>query len=561
MLFRILIIFLTILYQNIVFSKMNVNSEFNHRYLSSYFSAMLSYNNYDNEKSLKFFNSSKFLLNEHDNFLKQYLFSLVENGQVSKAITQLKYSKEKKSSDFFEAKLLLILDSIRNKKFDNANAILEELEKYHEDGTYEFIIFKTIKSYNKLFANRKIKSNKENFGKLSFITNAFQHCYLNSQKSNALFLNVVDPAEGDYSRYLFFYVSFLIQNNRYDDARQVVKDIDPINSGLLILQLKKWIEESDFKKIDNYFSCQNENDLLGEFFFLIANLYSSEDAFKKSNFYLQISDYLNPKFHFNHSLIAENYYLNGNYDLAKKALNKINKNDVIYNWYKIKKTGQIIAEQIGEDQSLKFIEISFKKIKQPNLKILYDMGNIYKKFKKYEKSILYYSLVLPKIDHSTTTYADVLYRRGGSYERIEKYNLSDIDLQKSLEVYPEEPHVLNYLAYSWLERKLNIEEAVDMLNRAYEKKKNDPYIIDSVGWGYYLIGDYVNAEKFLVKAVQLMPDDPIVNDHYGDILWMLDRKLQANYFWNNVLKLEDSNEEMKKDIQKKLIYGPDKLNL
>ena len=561
MLFRILIIFLTILYQNIVFSKMNVNSEFNHRYLSSYFSAMLSYNNYDNEKSLKFFNSSKFLLNEHDNFLKQYLFSLVENGQVSKAITQLKYAKEKKSSDFFEAKLLLILDSIRNKKFDNANAILEELEKYHEDGTYEFIIFKTIKSYNKLFANRKIKSNKENFGKLSFITNAFQHCYLNSQKSNALFLNVVDPAEGDYSRYLFFYVSFLIQNNRYDDARQVVKDIDPINSGLLILQLKKWIEESDFKKINNYFSCQNENDLLGEFFFLIANLYSSEDAFKKSNFYLQISDYLNPKFHFNHSLIAENYYLNGNYDLAKKALNKINKNDVIYNWYKIKKTGQIIAEQIGEDQSLKFIEISFKKIKQPNLKILYDMGNIYKKFKKYEKSILYYSLVLPKIDHSTTTYADVLYRRGGSYERIEKYNLSDIDLQKSLEVYPEEPHVLNYLAYSWLERKLNIEEAVDMLNRAYEKKKNDPYIIDSVGWGYYLIGDYVNAEKFLVKAVQLMPDDPIVNDHYGDILWMLDRKLQANYFWNNVLKLEDSNEEMKKDIQKKLIYGPDKLNL
>ena len=58
-----------------------------------------------------------------------------------------------------------------------------------------------------------------------------------------------------------------------------------------------------------------------------------------------------------------------------------------------------------------------------------------------------------------------------------------------------------------------------------------------------------------------MPDDPIVNDHYGDILWMLDRKLQANYFWNNVLKLEDTNEEMKKDIQKKLIYGPDKLNL
>ena len=561
MVLRILIIVLTILYQNIGFSKVNINSEFNQRYLSNYFSAMLSYNNYDNEKSLKFFNSSKFILNEHDKFLKQYLFSLVENGQVSKAITQIKYSKGKKSAEFFEAQLLLILDSIRNKKFNNANVILEELEKYHEEGTYEFIIFKTLKSYNKLFIERKIKNNKENFGKLSIITNAFQHCYLNSQKSKALFLNVIDPGEGDYSRYLFFYISYLIQNNRYDDVRQVTEDMDPINSGLLILQLKKWIEESNFTKINNYFSCQNEGDLLGEFFYLIANLYSSEDIFKKSNFYLQIADYLNPKFHFNHSLLAENYFLNENYNLAKKALSKINKSDEVYNWYKIKKTGQIIAEQIGEDQSLEFIESNFKKIKQPNLKILYDMGNIYKKFKKYEKSILYYSLVLPKVDPESNTYADVLYRRGGSYERIEKYNLSDIDLLKSLEVYPEEPHVLNYLAYSWLERKLNIEEAVDMLNRAYEQKKNDPYIIDSVGWGYYLIGDYVNAEKFLIQAVQLMPDDPIVNDHYGDILWMLDRKLQAKYFWNSVLKLKDTKEEMKKDIQKKLIYGPDKLNL
>ena len=111
MVLRILIIAFTILYQNIGFSKVNINSEFNQRYLSNYFSAMLSYNNYDNEKSLKFFNSSKFILNEHDKFLKQYLFSLVENGQVSKAITQIKYSKGKKSAEFFEAQLLLILDS------------------------------------------------------------------------------------------------------------------------------------------------------------------------------------------------------------------------------------------------------------------------------------------------------------------------------------------------------------------------------------------------------------------------------------------------------------------
>ena len=96
-------------------------------------------------------------------------------------------------------------------------------------------------------------------------------------------------------------------------------------------------------------------------------------------------------------------------------------------------------------------------------------------------------------------------------------------------MYPNEPYTLNYLAYSWLERNYKIDEAIDMIQAAYKQKENDPYITDSVGWGYYLIGDYVNAEKYLKRALQLMPDDPIVNDHYGDVLWRLDKKLQAQY--------------------------------
>ena len=79
-----------------------------------------------------------------------------------------------------------------------------------------------------------------------------------------------------------------------------------------------------------------------------------------------------------------------------------------------------------------------------------------------------------------------------------------------------------------------------MLKIAYSLKNNDPYIIDSIGWAYYLIEDYSKAEKFLKRAVELMPDDPIVNDHYGDILWKLNRKIQARYFWSNVLKMDDA---------------------
>ena len=185
------------------------------------------------------------------------------------------------------------------------------------------------------------------------------------------------------------------------------------------------------------------------------------------------------------------------------------------------------------------------------------MATIYKNNKKFKKAIKYYTEVLSKIEKNSESFADTIYRRGGSYERMGIYDMADKDLLKSLEISPEEPYVLNYLAYSWLERKYKINEAIEMLQRAYKLKKNDPYIIDSVGWGYYLIGDYIRAEKYLVKAVQLMPDDPIVNDHYADILWKLNRKLQAKYFWENVLEMEDAEEEMKKNIVEKLIKGLD----
>ena len=87
-----------------------------------------------------------------------------------------------------------------------------------------------------------------------------------------------------------------------------------------------------------------------------------------------------------------------------------------------------------------------------------------------------------------------------------------------------------------------------MLEKAYKENENDPYIIDSVGWGYFLIGKYNDAEKYMRRAIELMPNDPIVNDHYGDILWRLNRKIQAKYFWRNTIKLDDVDEKLIKNI-------------
>ena len=555
--FLIILIFniAIVLHQSYAHSKSERNENFNRKYLSNYFSALLSYYNRENKNGLEYFSLSKPIINKNTNFLKKYIFSLVENAQVEKAIKQLKFSEKTGSTNFYEAQILILIDNMKKKKFKKAEDNLLALKNFQYEESFELIIYKIIKSYNQLFLNNRVYEETENYGTLSLITSAFQNCYLNPKKSSIYFRELLDSSDGDYSRYLFFYISNLIDENQYIKAKNVSSDIDILQSGLLASQAKEWIDNSEFDKFKRYFSCSSHNDLLAEFFYLMSNLYSSQGELEQSNFYLNISNFLNPKFYFNLTLLAENYIENKNYNLAKKIYNEFDEKNKVYHWYKIKKIGNIIAKENTEEESIKFFEKEFFKLENSNVKILFDLANIYKRFKEYEKSIEYFTLVLSKLDKNSEAYASTLYNRGGSYERIKDYVNSDNDLLRSLEIKPEDPYVMNYLGYSWLERNKNLDKAIKMLNRAYQQRKDDPYIIDSVAWGYYLIGNYIKAEEFIKQAVQLMPNDPIVNDHYGDILWKLDRKLQAKYFWENVLKLEETEKDLKIKIRNKLIYG------
>ena len=481
---------------------------------------------------------------------------MVNDGQINKAIKQIKFWKNNKDSDFFEMNILLLVDALNRKDFKKSKIFLSNLKNLKNSNTYETVIYETLKSYFDLFDKKKIDNETEyNFGRLSIITNAFQNCYLDSKKTNSLFLNLINSPDGDYSRYLFFYLAKKIKEKNYETAKQISSTIDPIANGLLVLQTKYWVDNLDFEKFNKIFSCENEKHLLSEFFFLIANLYSSDEEYNYSNFYLNISNYLNSNFYYNLTLLFENYFIIENYDASRKILNIFGNRDDMYYWYKIKNISKILYIQENETRSLRFVESKFNKIKNPSSKIIFDMANIYKRSKKYEKAIEFYTKAMEQLDEMSASYADILYRRGGSYERIKKYKQSDIDLINSLKIVPNDPYVTNYLAYSWLERNHKIDEALNMLKEAYEQKKNDPYIIDSIGWANYLIKDFQKAEKYLLRALELMPNDPIVNDHYGDILWMLDKKIQARYFWNNALKQEEIEKEMKKKIQEKLLNG------
>ena len=550
-----LLVISAIFYQTPVYSKSTSFYDFNSSDLSNYFSGIVAFENRDNSKALKFFNSSKVLLNKHDSYLKRYVYSLVLEDKVAKAINIIISSSNEENSDFFEAYILLIVDSLKKNDFNKAEKYLDQSSRFQSQNRFNLVIFETLRNYLYTFKNNKILTNKKNFGNISIITQAFQRCYLKDDNTKSSFLNLINNPDGDYSRYIYFYINYLIENNKIDEAKAVAAQLEYISSTLLLSQSKSWIDDYNFKEFNKIFSCNNHNDIISEFLFLISNLYSSQDNFEKSNFYLNLSNYLNPKFILNSSLVAENFYFNQEYDKVRKVLKNFDKKYEFYYWFRVKKETQIIIKEQGYEDGINFISKKFDKIENPNLRMVFDIANFYKNSKNYEKAIKNYTQIILSLDEDSEIKSDLLYRRGGSYERLGNYEKADKDLLNSLRINPEDAYVLNYLAYSWLERDYQINEAMEMLEKAYALRSNDPYITDSIGWAYYLIDNYVEAEKYIKKAVELMPEDPTVNDHYGDILWKLNRKIQARYFWNNVLNSDDTEDDLIEKINIKIIEG------
>ena len=549
------ILIILLFYQNTLFTKSNSFEKIDSKNLSKYFSGIVAFGNKKNSEALDFFNSSKILINAHDPFLKRYVSSLVLENKVLQAIQIIKQNYENENIDFFDSYLLLIIDSLKKNELDIAYEYISIANNFTEQDRFNLAILESLKQYVYLFKEKKFLDDKKNFGRLSYISETFQKCYLDDPNTGRYFSKLINDPESDFTRYIYFYISYLVENDNLNEAKVITDEIEFLNSTLLLSQGKSWIDNGNLQKFKEVFSCKNHNDLIAEFLFLISNLYSAQDNYEMSNFYLNLSNFLNPRFVFNLSLVAENHYFNKDYEKAKKVLKKFKKDDDFYYWFRLKKEAQIISAQRNNQESLNFIKFNFDKIENPNEKILFDVANFYKKAKNYEEAIRYYSKIIENLDDNSDIKSDILYRRGGTYERIKNYEKADKDLIDALQITPDDAYILNYLAYSWLERDYKINEAIKMLETAYELESDDPYIIDSIGWAYYLTDDYPRAEKFLKRAVELMPDDPIVNDHYGDILWKLNRKIQARYFWTNVLKMKDTEKELIEKINIKMIEG------
>ena len=218
---------------------------------------------------------------------------------------------------------------------------------------------------------------------------------------------------------------------------------------------------------------------------------------------------------------------------------------------------QLATNLDAVDRSDEAIKILKDVIEQDpkDLEAIMALGNVERGRKKFADCATTYSKGIDVIAEAKDKPNWVYYYfRGICEERSKNWDKAEVDMKKALEIQPEQPHVLNYLGYSWIDRGTNLDEAMKMIKRAVDQRPDDGYIVDSLGWAYYRIGNYEEAVKTLERAINLKPEDPTVNDHLGDAYWRVGRTLEAKFQWAHARDLKPEPDDLPK-IEAKIKDG------
>ncbi len=557
----ILFLLIILLLDTNVFARDNKN-QYARKDISNYFLGVISTSKDYNNEAFEYLKKVQSIKNKHSQFNIEFIRTLILLEKFKKAFV---FSKKVWAEDelFFEADLLLGLNSFIKKDYASAEKYFERLNQISRynlvfDNFIGNVLIAWVKAAqgNEEESFKSLNKISRQYHQMKKIQNIFLQCYFDSNNTQQSLEKLIKDKDYNFSRYNFFLINYLLSKNEITEAEKIIKNsIKKYSSNLLIKQTEFFFLKGENKKISNFFDCQNPKDSLAEFFYVIANLYSSEKDYRLSNFYLRIALHLNNRFLSNKALLAENFYYQKKNKDAKDMYYSLKSIGQAYFWHSSKNIASIILDEKGKKYSVESLKKDFNLLPNPNFQHYYELANFYKDNEYYSESIKYYSLALKKIKKDHILFPKILDRRGTSFERLGDWKSAERDLTESLKILPDQAYVLNYLAYTWIDKGINLDKGLEMIKKAAEIRKDDGYIIDSLGWAYYAKKNYVKANFFLQRAVELLPLDPIINDHYADALWMINKNIQARYIWTNVLKLNGAEEKLKNDIRKKLIFG------
>jgi tetratricopeptide (TPR) repeat protein len=199
--------------------------------------------------------------------------------------------------------------------------------------------------------------------------------------------------------------------------------------------------------------------------------------------------------------------------------------------------GLNLAELKRTDEAVKHLKVLLDH-EPDDMRAYLALGGVHAGADDFKSAAAVYDRAVERLKNPTRADWSIFYQRGIAYERLKQWPKAEPNFKKALELFPNQPQVLNYLGYSWIDMNINLEEGLAMIQKAVELRPSDGFIIDSLGWGYYRLGRYEEAVTELERAVTLQPADPVLNDHLGDAYWRVGRKLEATFQWAHARDLK-----------------------
>jgi len=300
------------------------------------------------------------------------------------------------------------------------------------------------------------------------------------------------------------------------------------------------------------FLATNTVEGIAEALFNIASTITRENSAQIALIYGRLSVHLKPDFDLAQMLVAGILESMKRYEDAIVTYQAIKPTSPL-NWSaRLRVAGNLDALE-RDDDAINLLRVLTKEDPtRPGP--LVNLADLLRSNKRFEESIEVYDRAVDVLGDVEERHWTILYSRGISLERSRKWGRAEKDFQRALELSPEQPYVLNYLGYSWVDQGINLDRARKMIERAVELRPNDGYIVDSLGWVFYRLGDFEGAVRQLERAVELRPQDPTINDHLGDAYWRVGRYNEARFQWQRALILKPAPDQISA-IEAKLLHG------
>jgi tetratricopeptide (TPR) repeat protein len=296
----------------------------------------------------------------------------------------------------------------------------------------------------------------------------------------------------------------------------------------------------------------NANEGMAEALFNLSSLLHQQNLDEVALVLGRLALYLKPDFDIAELLIADIMESTGQSERAVAIYESLPKNSS-FNWPARLRAAAILDDLGRTDEAIAHLQAMSQE--QPTrVEPLVAMGDILRNRERFAEAVSAYDRALARVPKIDQRHWGVLYARGISLERTKQWQRAEADFLKALEFNPDQPYVLNYLGYSWVERGEHLDRALQLIEKAVKLRPEDGYIVDSMGWVLYMLGQYDGAVTNLERAAELRPQDPVINDHLGDAYWRVGRHMEARFQWRRALSLKPEP-ELSRVINGKLARG------